>query len=371
MTDEILHYINDTNEMVCESCSQHFHYDRRRHCWKCDALTCPHCTTIDNLCPECITQTLPAHIEPMLAQSGKIPVDPANWAFEFKWDGIRALTYWDGHRLTIQSRNQIDITFRYPELRDIGVHLKDNAVLDGEIIAMDSTNRPSFTLLQKRMHLTPAKVTGSVSRVRIYYYIFDLLYLNGRNLMHEPYHQRRRALEDLHIHHAACRIPPSYQGEPKTIQSVVRQFDLEGMIAKKLTSEYVPGVRTDNWIKIKRVKSREFIIGGFKYADNTTNRIGSLQLGAYDEHMNLRYVGSTGSGFSDEDHTFLLSVLEPAKISQSPFTEKPDEKSNFTKPVYIAQIEYRRWPKNGLIQQSVFKGLRMDKFPADIKLKED
>ncbi len=312
-------------------------------------------------------EPMPAHVEPMLASVGGLP-RTGEWAYEFKWDGIRAITYWNGQHIRIESRNLLDITFRYPELADLGMSLGDSAVVDGEIIALDDSNRPSFAMLQRRMHISLSTARRAMPRMRIFYYIFDLLFTNGRNIMDQRYDERRGTLEDQAIAHEACRVPPSFRGAGSKILAVARDHQLEGVICKRLGSTYQPGRRSPEWIKVKIVKSDEFIICGFKYADHPGRRIGSLQLGAYDRDMKMTFVGSVGTGFSREDHERLLAFLEPIIVPESPFQTKVDKEVRFTKPFYVAQVEYRRWPKNGLLQQAAFKGLRSDKSPHDIKL---
>ena len=370
MSQSVLKKTDDKSELACEHCGGHFHYDQQRHCWKCDGATCPVCSSDENVCSEGRQIVLPKHIEPMLATMGKLPANSDKWAYEFKWDGIRAISYWNGRHIRVESRNLADITFRYPELHDIGPLFGDNAVIDGEIIAMDSNNRPSFSILQKRMHISASSAAQSLPEMQIYYYVFDLLFLRGHNLMDQPYNDRRHALENLNIIHPSCKLTPSYRGDGKTMLSIAKEHSLEGIVCKKIDSIYSPGTRSDEWIKVKLIKSREFIICGFKYSGDSTKKIGSLQLAAYDNNMKLHFVGSMGTGFSREDHDLLLKLLEPVKINESPFGEKVDKNVNFTKPVYIAQVEYRRWPKNGLLQQSSFKGLRTDKKPAEIWLEE-
>lgn len=317
-----------------------------------------------------LKNAMPSQVEPMLAKTGQLPKDWENWGFEFKWDGIRAIMYWDGNKIRIESRNMLDITFRYPELTDVGKCLGRNAVVDGEIIAIDNKGRPSFSKLQQRMLISENKFTKSLLKIKIYYYIFDLLYFNGKNMTNRSYEKRRNALETLNIEHPFCRTPPSFKGNGRIILSVAKKHALEGIICKKLNSVYTMGKRTSDWLKVKFVKSKEFIICGFKYGKNSKDRIGSLQLGAYDKNKKLVFVGGTGTGFKATDHKMLLKKLQEVIINKNPFDEKIDKNVNFVKPKYVAEIEYRRWPENEILQQAAYKGLRMDKSADEIFLKE-
>jgi bifunctional non-homologous end joining protein LigD len=312
--------------------------------------------------------TMPLHIEPMLANLGALPKDWENWGYEFKWDGIRAIMYWDGSKVRIESRNLIDITFRYPELSNLGKRLHKNAIVDGEIIALDKKGRPSFSILQQRMLISENKFTKSLMNIKIQYYIFDILFFNNKNLMSQTYENRRNILESLNIDHPFCKVPPSFRGKGQIILSVAKQHGLEGVVCKKLRSVYTTNKRSTDWLKVKIIKSDEFKICGFKYVKNNKSRIGSLQLGAYDKNKNLTFVGGVGTGFGATDHKILLSKLEENIINKNPFDEKMEKDVVFVKPKYVAEVEYRRWPENNILQQASYKGLRLDKSPDEIVL---
>ncbi|OHB50214.1 MAG: hypothetical protein A2Y10_07585 [Planctomycetes bacterium GWF2_41_51] len=314
---------------------------------------------------------MPSKIQPMLAKTGTLPKDWENWGYEFKWDGIRAIMYWNGKDIRIESRNLLNITFRYPELADMGKWLGSNAIVDGEIIAIDKTGKPSFSKLQQRMLISENKITKSLLNTKIYYYLFDILYFNGTNAMAQIYEKRRNILEELKIDHPFCRIPPCYKGKGNIILSVAKKHGLEGIVCKKLNSTYITGKRSDEWVKVKIVKSAEFIICGFKYGRNSKDRIGSIQLGIYNNQKKLVFVGGVGTGFNVIENKMLLKKLEIEKTEKNPFDEKIDKDVNFVNPKYVAEIEYRRWPQKDILQQASYKGLRFDKSPDEITLKEN
>src|SRR5688500_14203860 len=196
------------------------------------------------------TAPMPARVEPMLATlTSRLPADVDNYSFEFKWDGIRALTYNVYARFSMRSRNQIQISQRYPELEALHDALDGRrAILDGEVVALDEVDRPSFTRLQQRMHVD--RPTPALRRaVPILYVIFDLLYLDGESLMNRPLALRREMLEELTLAGPSWRVSPAYVGEGKAMLATAEQSRLEGVVAKKLDSVYLPGKRTSDWLK--------------------------------------------------------------------------------------------------------------------------
>lgn len=309
---------------------------------------------------------MPYQVLPMLAVLSDLPDKPDEWGVEYKWDGIRVICYWDSHRLKLESRNQREMTARYPEFRDLGKNFGEcRVILDGEIVALDEKGRPDFSRLQRRMHVTPSQALIVAPKYPVSLFFFDVLYLNDRSTMEYPYSERREMLEGLNLQHPSCRIPPSYPGEGTAMLEVARELGLEGILAKRLTSPYQPGIRSANWRKIKLVTKQEFVIGGWTEEQHNANRIGALLLGYYDEDGLLHYAGRVGSGFSNEDHRLLLATLRPLERRVSPFTG-PVPAGHFVAPRLVVDVEYRRWFPGGLLQQTSFKGLRTDKPATDV-----
>lgn len=321
--------------------------------------------------------TMPRSIEPMLASLSEMPCDQRDYAFEFKWDGIRALTYWDGRNLEIQSRNRLDITRRYPELRDLATALgKHPAVLDGEIIAVDDVGLPSFPELQRRMHIEgDALIARMVKEVPITYMIFDVLYADGRSTIELPYTDRQEILQEITLQGSSWRVSPAAIGDGDGMLEAARQHVLEGLVAKRLDSIYEPGRRSPSWLKIKLVQRQEFVVGGWnpEKGDNT-NRIGSLLVGYYeprDGKQVLRYAGSVGTGFNAAWHAKLVPLLHKHKRATTPFVDPVDKpKPVFVAPDLVVEVEYRRWPTGALMHQAAFKGLRTDKKPSQVVREE-
>src|SRR5262249_5272474 len=194
------------------------------------------------------TQTpMPQCISPMLATPAeKLPANQDNFAFEFKWDGVRMVSYLDRGKMRLLTRNCIEATHRYPELRPLAEALSDHSlILDGEIVALDSVDRPSFERLQRRMHLTDANdIARAVRNLPIFYVVFDLLYVDGRPLLEQPYSKRRELLEELVGSGSCWQVPSPHIGQGQAMIDVARSAGLEGIVAKKLNSVYEPGRRS-------------------------------------------------------------------------------------------------------------------------------
>jgi bifunctional non-homologous end joining protein LigD len=313
---------------------------------------------------------MPTGIAPMLAVLSELPSDPANWSFEYKWDGVRALSFWNGRQLTLHSRNQLDITRRYPDLQDLGAALpKSGAILDGEILALDADGKPSFALLQRRMHAEgTANIARLVKQVPVWYVLFDVLWLRGRWLLDEPFTRRREMLEDLTIAGPAWQISPAHSGQGKEMLAAARQNALEGLVAKRIDSPYEPGRRSPNWRKIKVIFGQEFVIGGWVPEKGINQqRVGTLLVGYYDCDGKLHFAGGVGTGFNAALHASLTSQLLPLRIPSSPFVERVVKKDvMFVKPQLVAEVEFRRWPEGGQVQQASFKGIRTDKTAREV-----
>ena len=316
-------------------------------------------------------EPLPERIEPMKAKlAADLPRDAPAYGFEFKWDGIRAVAYCSGGRVRLQSRSLEDITQRYPELREMGAAIGSHElVLDGEVIAVGKDGRPSFELLQGRMGLTAeGDVRRRMKEIPVGYVIFDLLYLDGHSTIELPYSERRRLLEALELKGRFWQTPPSTPGDGEGTREASRQLALEGVMAKRLDSAYLPGKRSDAWLKIKNHQGQELVIGGWlPGAGAREGRIGALLVG-YHDGTTLVYAGKVGTGFTERMLARLQSLLEPLRRETSPFDAgtRPPRAAIFTEPRLVGEFQFTEWTRSGQLRHPAFKGLREDKDPRTV-----
>jgi bifunctional non-homologous end joining protein LigD len=320
-------------------------------------------------------EPMPSHVKPMLARQGEIPSDESRWAFEIKWDGVRAMGYSEPGELRLESRNLKEITDSYPELGRLNRALSSHsAVLDGEIVAFDSEGRPSFGALQPRMHVgSRAQAKRLATSTPVTYVIFDLLWLDGHSLMDLPYLERRERLMSLRLNGEHWQTPEHVVGEGKALLEATRRQGLEGVVAKRLTSTYQPGARTRDWIKIKSFGRQEFVIGGWLPGKGRRQEsIGALLLGVYEPDGRLRYVGRVGTGFTEQELERLSKLLSPLRRETSPFDlgERPPREAVFVEPRVVAEVEFREWTRGGNLRQPSYKGTREDKDPSEV-VRED
>jgi len=306
-------------------------------------------------------QPMPEQLKPMLARAGSLPVRDAGWAFEVKWDGVRALAYSEPGRLRLESRNGNDITASYPELRPLNRALSSHhAILDGEIVAFDEHGRPSFGRLQSRMHVSSDSAARRRSKeVPVAYVIFDLLWLDGHPLLALPYGERRARLAELGLEGPAWRTPEHVVGNGAAMLEASLRNGLEGVVAKKLDSLYEPGRRSPCWLKVKNVRREDVVVGGWvPGAGKRTDRIGALLVGVEQEGA-LRYAGRVGTGFTEAELDRLSEVLQ--RRADSPFdagTAKPPRGSVFVEPTRVAEVEFTEWTSDGMLRHPSYKGLR-------------
>ncbi|HUH81547.1 MAG TPA: DNA ligase D [Solirubrobacteraceae bacterium] len=319
-------------------------------------------------------QPMPEGIVPMLARAGELPAPEDGWAYEIKWDGVRALAYCQPGELRLESRNLLDITAKYPELAELSRALgSHSAILDGEIVAFGPEGRPSFSALQQRMQIsTAAQARRRMKDTPVTYVVFDLLWLEGHSLMEEPYSARRERLADLELSGSSLQVPDYLVGHGRELLQAVGEQGLEGVLAKRLRSTYQPGRRTGDWLKIKRTGRQEFVVAGWLPGKGTrSRRIGALLLGVHDADGSLRYVGRVGSGLAERELDRLAALLGPLARESSPFAGGgPPRGAFFCEPRLVAEVSFTEWTPDGRLRHPVYVGLREDKAAEEV-VRED
>ncbi len=318
-------------------------------------------------------EPMPDALAPMLAGTGTLPPDDGRWAYEIKWDGVRAIAFVDGGRLRLASRNGREITPRYPELRELGRSLGSReAVLDGEVVAFQD-GRPSFQKLQGRMHLTSEHAVRRLSKSDpVVYMVFDLLFLDGRSLLGLPYDERRAALEALGLGGPAWQVPANHVGDGAALLELSRAQGLEGIIAKRRDCAYTPGRRSPGWVKVKNIRRADAVIGGWLPGEGgRSGKLGALVVGFYQEGE-LRYAGRVGTGFTQAELVRLGAILEPLARAESPFGgRQPPKLTRFVEPRLVCVLDYAELTQARTLRQPSYKGLRDDVEPDAVGPPDD
>ena len=321
--------------------------------------------------------TGPTAVKPMLstlAQPAAARAAAARWGAwaEMKWDGIRAVGVWDGAALQLYARSGTDITARYPELTALDPGLgAEPVVVDGEIIALDASGRPSFHRLQSRMHLTqPRQIEVERRRTPVRYHLFDVLARDGIDLAERPLSQRREILEQVGAGAIdEIIVPPVFDDVDDTL-ATARQLRLEGIVVKNPSSPYRRGARTDQWLKVKLTQTQEVVIGGIRPGrGGRTGTIGSLLLGIPTDD-GLHYAGRVGSGFGESTLTRLNELLQPLRSDANPFADVPAADTRdalWVRPHLVGEVEFAEFSPGGILRQARWRGLRPDKSADEVR----
>jgi bifunctional non-homologous end joining protein LigD len=327
-----------------------------------------------------VKRPMPTTIHPMLATPVDEPFDGAEWLFEIKWDGYRAIAFIEDGKLRLVSRNQNELTQRFPELKDLPKSVRaKSAILDGEVVALDDEGRASFSLMQQRTGFRPGGRRGAAKAdVPVLYYAFDLLYLDGYDLRKVALEERKRKLASVLVSGDSVRYSDHYEKQGKALFEMARAKGLEGILAKKRDSIYQER-RTSEWLKIKITRRLECVIGGYTEPEGSRAHFGSVVLGLYDKQGRLIHVGQAGSGFDQQSLDEVWKLLKKLETRKNPFHGEVEalRKVYWVKPELVAEIEFAEWtggtsagsgPK---LRAPVFLGLRDDKDPKDCRLEQE
>jgi bifunctional non-homologous end joining protein LigD len=313
---------------------------------------------------------LPKNIAPMLATLVSDPVEDPGWLYEIKWDGYRAIAYLNNGEVNLRSRNNKSFNEKFYPVYETLKKWKINTVIDGEIVVVNEEGLPDFSDLQ----LWRSEADGHLA-----FYVFDILWLDGYDVMRLPIEERHQLLESvLPAGDGIIKLSEQFDTPGRDFFSLAERLGLEGIFAKKSNSLYIPGFRSKEWLKIKTEKRQEFVIGGYTKNENTSKFFSALLVGLY-ENGEFHFVTPVGTGFDTATQKDILARLKPFETKICPFAVEPEynkpsrfrpnppkAKVIWVKPKLVAEVSYRELTRDGAVRHPSFKGLREDKNPKDV-----
>ena len=323
--------------------------------------------TTAGICSTARAARMPEIIHPMLATIVDDPFSNPEWIFETKWDGFRSICFIRNGKSRFVSRNQIDMTPQYPELATVAQQIDAReAILDGEIVALDKDGMPRFQLLQPRVG-RKSGLEALRGHGHIVYYVFDLLYVDGCDLTSCPLIDRKEALQRILRPASFIKLSEHIVGDGGPFFKQIEKFHLEGMIAKRAASPYVQK-RSRDWLKVKTVQRSEVVIGGYTEPRGSRSHFGALVVGLY-RGRDLHYVAHAGGGFNQRTLAEIHKLMQPLKTKESPFVDAPktNEPVQWTKPRLVAEVKFSEWTADRRLRHPVFIGLREDKKPEECR----
>jgi bifunctional non-homologous end joining protein LigD len=321
-------------------------------------------------------EPLPERMQPMLAVPASEPPEGGEWAYEFKWDGMRVLVWSEGGRLRIVSRNGNDVTRSFPELRGFGESLGSRqALFDGELVVLGPDGVPSFSRLQHRIHTDSPSAVGRLAvSDPVSLVIFDLLHLDGAPLLGDSYDDRRSALQRLHIGDPKWAVTPSFTDvSGAAVLKASADAGMEGLVAKRRDSPYRPGRRSPDWIKVKIQRTQDVVVGGYTEGKGSRRSdFGALVVGVPSPgSRKLTFVGKVGTGFSEADRSELLAALVKLERATSPFDAPLPgalvHGTTWVSPKLVGEVRYSEWTPDGHLRHPVWRGRRPDVAAAEVR----
>jgi bifunctional non-homologous end joining protein LigD len=309
------------------------------------------------------SEAMPEFVEPMLATLVAAPFDDPGWQFEVKWDGFRVEAVVDGGAVRLWTRGRQDAARYFGDFLEPPAWIRaSQAIVDGEVIALDDHGEPDFGLLQDRIKGRHRDAAGA----SFVYEVFDLLHLDGRSLLAEPLEARRRALAEVLVADPRVRLSEHVEGTGLAFFEAARTRGLEGIMAKDRSSPYLPGRRSDAWRKVKIRPEQELVVGGWTVGIGKAVDLGALLVGVY-EGDGLVYAGKVGSGFTTTSRAELLKALDRLAGDASPFAVAPPRAvsrgARWVRPELVIRADFAGWTGDGLVRQAAFKGVDLGKDP--------
>jgi bifunctional non-homologous end joining protein LigD len=334
-----------------------------------------------------VSAPLPEFLEPMAATLANAPFDSPDWLFEIKWDGYRVEATVDNETVRLRTRHGNDGETYFPRLLSPPSWIKaEQAIVDGEVVALDEEGKPDFGLLQLRISETvgsraPGRLKGmarpatekeaeEARRAPLVYEVFDLLYLDGKLLLNVPLEHRKRLLRSLLREHSRVRYASHVERDGVAFFEAAKKNDLEGIIGKRRDSRYEPGRRVTTWLKIKVRPEQELVVGGYTPGEGNARDLGALIVGVYEDGR-LRYAGKVGSGFNSRTRRELRQRLDALATETPPYDPPPPRTgelrgARWARPELVIRAELGGWSRDGLVRQSAFKGFELDKNPREV-----
>jgi bifunctional non-homologous end joining protein LigD len=309
---------------------------------------------------------LPDFIPPMLATLVAAPFDDPGWSFEVKWDGFRVEAVVDGGTVRLWTRGKQDAGRYFGPFLEPPTWLQARqAIVDGEVIALDKHGEPDFALLQANI-----KGHGGVGPTPFVYEVFDLLFLDGRSLLDEPLAERRRLLAGVLRTDPRVRLSEDIVGDGMAFFEAAKDRALEGIMAKDRSSTYLPGKRSMAWQKVKIRPEQELVVGGWTRGTGRAVDLGALLVGVY-EDGGLRYAGKVGAGFTNDTRDELLVAIAGLAADDSPFADPPPRavarNAMWLRPELVIRAEFAGWTGDGLVRQAAYKGFDLGKDPTAVR----
>ena len=313
---------------------------------------------------------LPLRVKPMLAQAAEGPLDSADFAYEVKWDGMRVLVGLDGERVAMCTRNGLDASLRFPELREVRSAVRsERAILDGEIVRL-ADGKPDFGTLQHRMHLSdPQEIRRRAEAEPAALILFDMLRDGDEPLTDQPWQARRERLEACLTPGPVIQLSPVWE-DGRPLLELMGRMGLEGVMAKRRQARYTPGRRSDGWLKIKTASTVDLVVGGWtEGSGGRQTGVGALVVGAY-EGSRFVCVGSVGSGIDWDLALAMPRLLAPLAAESCPFGEMPDTNArpHWLRPGLVCEVRHMGWSHTGKLRFPVFVRWRPDKGAGECRL---